>query len=235
MRNYGAYKVISDLTYSRTGSGYILDAGAGAGDSQQGGTMLVNMTAQEQDDSSRARLREIIAEKSFREGEFTLSSGKKSDVFFNMKPTMLDPEGLNLIADQVLEKLEDHGADYIGGLLVGAAPVLLSVVQKSYLTGRPLKGFWVRNERKAHGMQQMIDGEPEEGDRLIIVDDVTTTGESVLRVVDAMKSRGCNVVRVLTVVDRCEGAAERLKESGYDLISIFDRYDFTSRKPLEVS
>lgn len=198
------------------------------------GTVLVNMTAREQEDSGRARLREIIAEKSFREGEFTLSSGKKSDVFINLKPTMLDPEGLNLIADQVLEKLIDHEAEFIGGILMGAAPVLLSVVQKSYFTPRPLRGFWVRKERKAHGMQQMVDGDPGEGDRIIVVDDVTTTGESLLKAVDAMRSRGCDIVGVLTIVDRCEGAVERVKESGYDLISIFDRYDFTSRKPLDV-
>lgn len=216
-------------------SGDILDDGAGAGDRQQGGAMLVQMTAREQDNSGRARLREIIAEKSFREGEFTLSSGKKSDVFFNMKPTMLDPEGLNLMADQVLEKLEGHDAEYIGGLLVGAAPVLLSVVQKSFRTRRELKGFWVRNERKAHGMQQKIDGDPKKGDRIIVVDDVTTTGGSVLKAVDAMRERGCIVVCVLTIVDRCEGAVESLKEQGCDLISIFDRYDFTSRKPREVS
>jgi orotate phosphoribosyltransferase len=197
--------------------------------------MPVTMTAREQDDSGRARLREIIAEKSFREGEFTLSSGKKSDVFFNLKPTMLDPEGLNLIADQVLEKLQDRDAEFIGGLLMGAAPILLSVVQKSYFTPRSLRGFWVRKERKAHGMQQMIDGDPGAGDRIIVVEDVTTTGESVLKAVDAMRNRGCDIVGVLTIVDRCEGAVERVKESGHDLISIFDRYDFTSREPREVS
>ncbi len=197
--------------------------------------MLANMTARDQDDTGRSRLREIIAEKSFREGEFTLSSGKKSDVFFNLKPTMLDPEGLNLLADQVLEKLQDHDAEFIGGLLMGAAPILLSVVQKSYFTPRPLKGFWVRKERKAHGMQQIIDGDPGAGDRIIIVEDVTTTGESVLKAVEAMRDLGCDIVCVLTIIDRCEGAAERLREAGYDLISIFDRYDFTSKRPREVS
>ncbi len=198
--------------------------------------MSMKMTAREQDDPDRvrlgrARLREIIAEKSFREGEFTLSSGRKSDVFFNLKPTMLDPEGLNLIADCVLEELQAHDAAYIGGLLMGAAPILLSVVQKSYFSPRPLKGFWVRKERKAHGMQQIIDGDPGKGDRIVIVEDVTTTGESVLKAVDAMRDRGCDIVCVLTIVDRCEGAPERLRGAGYDLISIFDRYDFTSRKP----
>ena len=195
---------------------------------------MANTTAQKQDDSDRARLRDIIAEKSFREGEFTLASGRKSDVFINLKPTMLDPEGLNLIADLVLEELKNHDAEFIGGILMGAAPILLSVVQKSYYTPRPLRGFWVRKERKDHGMQELIDGDPGEGDKIIVVDDVTTTGGSLLKAVDAMRSRGCDIVGVLTIVDRCEGAVEQVKESGYDLISIFDRYDFTSRKPLEI-
>lgn len=196
--------------------------------------MLVDMTARKRDSSDRERLREIIVEKSFQEGEFTLSSGRKSDVFFNLKPTMLDPEGLNLIADQVLEELHDYDAEYIGGILMGAAGILLSVVQKSYYTSRPLRGFWVRKEPKAHGMQQLIDGEPGEGDRVIIVDDVTTTGKSILKAADAMKDLGCNVVGILTIVDRCEGAKERLSKLGYDLLSIFDRYDFTSKEPDEV-
>ncbi|MCH7688716.1 MAG: hypothetical protein IH899_18875 [Planctomycetes bacterium] len=83
---------------------------------------------------------------------------------------------------------------------MGAAPVLLSVVQKSYFTARPLRGFWVRNERKAHGMQQKIDGDPGAGDKIIVVDDVTTTGGSVLKAVDAMQDRGCDIVGVLTIV-----------------------------------
>ncbi len=83
-------------------------------------------------------------------------------------------------------------------------------------------------------MQEIIDGDPGAGDKVIVVDDVTTTGGSLLKAVDAMRGRGCDIVGVLTVVDRCEGAVECVKESGYDLVSIFDRYDFTSRKPLEV-
>ena len=197
--------------------------------------MLLDMIAREHATSDRECLRDIIAEKSFREGIFTLSSGRKSNVFFDLKPTMLDPKGLNLIADHVLEKLHDCDAEYIGGLLIGAAPILLSVVQKSYYTPRPLKGFWVRKEQKAHGMQQLIDGDPGNGNKVIIVDDVTTTGDSVLTAVNTMKDRGCNIVCILTIVDRCEGAKERLRELGYDLIYIFNRYDFTSKEPDEVS
>lgn len=197
--------------------------------------MLLNMSARNQHSSGRERLREIIAERSFKEGEFTLSSGKKSDVFFNLKPTMLDPEGLNLLADQVLEVSEECEASCIGGLVMGAVPVLISVVLKSYETPKPLKGFWIRKEQKTHGMQQLLDGDLKPGSRVIVVDDVTTTGESVLKAIDYVENNNCTVSCVVTVIDRCEGARQRLEARGHDLISIFDRSDFTTKKPYGVS
>ena len=196
--------------------------------------MLVEMTAREQHFPERERLREIIKNRSFKEGNFTLSSGKKSDVFFNLKPTMLDPEGINLLADQVLDRIKGYKADYIGGLALGAVPVLVSVILKSHNTPHPIKGFWVRKEQKHHGMQQLIDGDLEPDSKVVIVDDVTTTGQSVLRAVEEAQERGCTISCVLTVIDRCEGAKETLKDAGYALISLFDRYDFTDKKPDEI-
>lgn len=182
-------------------------------------------------ESGRGRLRRMIADQAFKEGDFVLSSGRRSNVFFNLKPVMLDPEGLNLLADQVIARTAECEARYIGGLAMGAVPIVIAVVAKSHGTPRPLKGFWVRKDQKAHGMRQRIDGDPEPGSRVIIVEDVTTTGESVLTAVRAAEERGCTVACVLTVVDRCEGARERLGEQGYDLVSIFERYDFTSKRP----
>ena len=193
--------------------------------------MLVEMTAREHHFPERERLREIIKNRSFKEGNFTLSSGKKSDVFFNLKPTMLDPEGINLLADQVIDRIKGYKADYIGGLALGAVPVLVSVILKSHNTPHPIKGFWVRKEQKHHGMQQLIDGDLEPDSKVVIVDDVTTTGQSVLRAVEEAQERGCSISCVLTVIDRCEGAKETLKDAGYALVSLFDRYDFTDKKP----
>ena len=196
--------------------------------------MLVEMTAREHDFPERERLREIIKNRSFKEGNFTLSSGKKSDVFFNLKPTMLDPEGISLLADQVIDRIKGYKADYIGGLVLGAVPVLISVILKSYNTPHPIKGFWVRKEQKHHGMQQLIDGDLEPNSKVVIVEDVTTTGQSVLRAVEEAQERGCTISCILTVIDRCEGAKETLKDAGYELISLFDRYDFTDKKPNEI-
>ena len=196
--------------------------------------MLVEMTAREQHFPERERLREIIKIRSFKEGSFTLSSGKKSDVFFNLKPTMLDPEGINLLADQVLDRIEGYRADYIGGLALGAVPVLISVILKSHNTPHPIKGFWVRKEQKHHGMQQLIDGDLEPDSKVVIVDDVTTTGQSVLRSVEEAQERGCTISCVFTVIDRCEVAKETLNDAGYALQSCFYTYDFTDKKPDEI-
>ena len=200
----------------------------------QGDTMLLEMTAREPTVPGRERLRQLIAELSFKEGQFTLASGRKSNVFFNLKPTMLDPEGSNLLADQVIAKTEDYKADYIGGLAMGAVPVLVSVVLKSYNSAHPIRGFWVRKEQKHHGMEQLIDGNPVPGSRVIIVDDVTTTGGSVLKAVKAIEGGDYEIVCILTIIDRCEGAQENLGAAGYELISIFNRYDFTDKNPEDV-
>ena len=195
---------------------------------------MVELTAREHHFPERERLREIIKNRSFRVGDFTLSSGKKSDVFFNLKPTMLDPEGINLLADQVIDRIKGYKADYIGGLALGAVPVLISVIVKSHNTPHRIKGFWVRKEQKHHGMQQLIDGDLEPNSKVVIVDDVTTTGQSVLRAVEEAQEQGCTVSCILTVIDRCEGAKETLKDAGYELITLFDRYDFTDKKPDEI-
>lgn len=178
-----------------------------------------------------ARLRQIITERSFKEGTFTLASGKTSNVFFDLKQTMLTHEGLNLIADGVLARIKDVEARAIGGLAMGAVPILIAAVLYSDRLGRPLDGFWVRKEQKDHGARSLIDGPLEPGSRVIIVDDVTTTGESALKAVRAVRALNCEVACVLTVIDRCEGAVEAVRAEGLDLVALFNRYDFTDKGP----
>lgn len=194
---------------------------------------MLKASFQNQPVAERDRLREIINKLSFKEGEFTLSSGRKSNIFFNLKPTMLDPEGLNLLINQVIKEIKNVDAEYIGGLAMGAVPVMLPVVFQSYGTNRPLKGFWVRKEQKSHGMQQLVDGAPKPESNVIIVDDVTTTGNSILKAIKALESTGCKIACILTIVDRCEGAKEYLEKKGYNLKYIFNRYDFTTKSPDE--
>jgi len=168
--------------------------------------------------ASRARLVEIIRKRSFGRGEITLASGRKSNFYFNLKPTMLDPEGAALLAELTYEALKDDGLDYIGGLEMGAVPLAGAVAQLSWLKGHPIAAFFVRKKPKEHGAKLAVEGlarnESLHGKRVVIVEDVTTTGESALKAVEAVRDAGGEVVLVLTMVDREEGATETFAQAG---------------------
>jgi orotate phosphoribosyltransferase len=177
--------------------------------------------------ADRERLRQIIAERSLiRGGPFRLASGRTSDYYFDLKPTMLEPEGINLIADTLLESTAAIDAHYIGGYAIGAIPIVVAAVLKSQLTRRPLKGFWVRKEQKDHGTMNLIDGYVPDGQRVIIVDDITTTGGSVMKAVNEVKRHNCEIAIVITIVDRLEGAREVLEREGLNFIALYDVRDF---------
>jgi orotate phosphoribosyltransferase len=174
----------------------------------------------------RERLRQIIEEKSLMKGRsFTLASGKSSSFFVNLKQTMLDPEGSNLLAELVLEVLESHDIRNVGGLEMGAVPLVASVCTKSH--GRfPVNAFFVRKAMKDHGAGQLIDGHLDPDAEVLIIEDVVTTAGSALQAVAAVRARGCTVSKVLAIVDRREGGKENLAKEGLELISLFDRGDF---------
>ncbi len=178
---------------------------------------------------STHRLKEIIKEKSFRKGEFTLASGKTSNYFFDLKPTMMNPEGINLIADVVLDKLKDLDnvvVAAIGGMATGAIPIVAVVSAKTFEQGELLPAFFVRKVAKDHGTENQIEGELTPGAVVVLVEDVTTTGGSVFEAVKAVRAIGCEVAHVITVIDRLEGARDYLKEEDIELHSIFVRTDF---------
>jgi orotate phosphoribosyltransferase len=177
-------------------------------------------------DGRRERLRQIIVDKSLMTGRtFTLASGKSSSFFVNLKQTMLDPEGSNLLAELILDVLEELGIRNFGGVAVGAVPLVASVCTRSY--GRfPVNTFFVRKETKDHGAERQIDGYLEPGAEVLIVDDVITTGGSAMLAVEAVRARGCTVSKVLAIVDRQEGGRENLADEGLELISLFTRADF---------
>ncbi len=177
-------------------------------------------------DQRRERLRRIIEEKSLLTGQtFTLASGKTSRFFVNLKQTMLDPEGSNLLADLILDVLEKFEIRNIGGLEMGAVPLVASVCTKSY-ERFPVKTFFVRKKLKDHGAVRLIDGHLDDGAEVLIVDDVVTTGQSALQAVEAVRARGCRVSKILAIVDREEGGRENLEKDGIELISLFSRGDF---------
>ena len=180
--------------------------------------------------NTRQRLLDIIRRESLLRGsEFKLSSGQTTDYFFNMKTTMLDPEGSNLIADAILDILySDRNLGGVGGMALGAVPIVAVICAKSYFREKPISTFFVRKDPKQHGTKQLIDGHIRAGTRVVLVDDVTTTGGSVMKAVSAARDFGCAVDTVITVVDRMEGAAENLALQGIKLVPLYTRKDFES-------
>jgi orotate phosphoribosyltransferase len=168
--------------------------------------------------ASRARLAEIIRKRSFGRGEITLASGRKSNFYFNLKPTMLDPEGAALLAELTYEALKDDGLDYVGGLEMGAVPLAGAVAQLSWLKGHPIAAFFVRKKPKEYGAKLAVEGlakgESLQGKRVVIIEDVTTTGESALKAVEAARDAGAEVALVYTMVDREEGASDTFAKAG---------------------
>ena len=175
----------------------------------------------------RERLLRIIKEKSFltEGGPFKLASGEMSDYYLDMKPTTFSPEGLNLIANIVYDMLRDDlDIDSIGGLELGAIPIVNAVSMRSW-NDRPIDGFVVRKERKGHGTDKKIDGNFRPNTNVVLFDDVTTRGGSVMEAVRAIRSRGGTVKKIITIVDRLEGAAENLRKEGIELVAIYTTED----------
>ncbi len=154
------------------------------------------------------------------EGEFTLTSGKKSNYYFDGKRLTLTPEGAYLVGKAVLDLLAD--VDAIGGVATGGYPMATAAALVSYLEGRPIPSFIVRKETKEHGTTMKIEGHLKEGSRVAIVDDVITTGGSISRAIEAVEAVNCKVVKVIVLVDRHEGGSQQLKKKGYDFTAIID-------------
>src|ERR1044072_9503369 len=160
-------------------------------------------------------LAEIIKKRSLRVGEFVLSSGKKASYYLDCRMTTLDPRGAFLIARLMLSKLREINvqADAVGGLTLGADPIAASVAVVSGIDGQPLPGFIVRKESKGHGMQRFIEGwDGAPGSQVVIVDDVCTSGDSIIKACELAESAGYRVAATLCVVDREEGGTETISK-----------------------
>ena len=179
----------------------------------------------------RRKLFDIIARRSFRQGgAFKLASGRTSTIYFNLKPTMLDPEGARLIGAALAERAAALGADYVGGLEMGAVPLVAASAAMSAVAGRPVRAVFVRKAAKEHGTQSLIEGlaggETLQGRSVVVVEDVTTTGGSSLKAVAALRAAGANVGHVVTIVDREEGAAAAFTAAGVTLHALFRKSEF---------
>ena len=178
----------------------------------------------------RRRLVRIVSERSLlRDTDVTLASGAGSTFYFDMKRTAFHPEGASLMARLILDELAGIDADYVGGLEMGAVPLVACAVQRSP-SGRRLRGFFVRKRPKDHGTRRLIEGlGPEDslaGKTVALLEDVTTTGGSALKAVSAARGEGASLPVVVTVIDRLEGAAEALEKEQVTLRAILTSRDF---------
>ena len=181
--------------------------------------------------AARKRLIDIVKVRSFSTGgETKLVSGRSTNFYFNMKPSMLHPEGAHLMATLILEALRGARVDLIGGLEMGAVPLATAVAVVSQAQGRPLAAFFVRKQAKEHGARKLVEGlapgETLRAKRVVILEDVTTTGGSSLKAIEAVRAEGAVIERVITVVDRLEGAEETFKAAGIPFTAILTAADF---------
>jgi orotate phosphoribosyltransferase len=169
----------------------------------------------------RERFLQLVKERGILRGNFTLASGAKSSYFFDLKMVTLSAEGAYLAGKLVFELLKDSGIDAVGGLTLGADPIVTAVALVSHLEGTPIDAFIVRGELKGHGTKKAIEGRlPEKGSQVAIVEDVITKGGSTLKAIAAVEAAGCRVVRVIALVDRHQGGSDELQKRGYNFSAI---------------
>jgi orotate phosphoribosyltransferase len=178
----------------------------------------------------RAKVFDLIKERSFAKGHFKLASGRVSNYYLDLKPTMFHPEGAAGLSEMILDRLHDLKADYVGGLALGAVPLVSTITMASSRHEKPIAGFFVRKDVKDHGTKKLVDGLPAgetlAGKRVVILEDVTTSGDSAMIAVKAAQDSGADVILVLSIVDRQEGAAELYRQSGIPFDALFTARDF---------
>src|SRR5262245_19942431 len=167
------------------------------------------------------RLREILATQAVIRRPIVLSSGKPASYYVDGRLVTLSPEGAYLTALAILDALRDVEVDAVGGPTVGADPIAGAVAAVSAQVCRPLAGFIARKETKSHGTGRLVEGPVAPGMKVAVVDDTATSGTSLFQAIDAVEGIGCTVVAVIALVDRLEGARERLAQRGYDYRPLF--------------
>ena len=179
----------------------------------------------------RERLLEKLRREAYREGTFTLASGKTSDFFIDCKRVMLTAEGHLLAGTALFEELlkvhsDDNRVDGVAGVALGGCPLASAVSMYSQLQNKPMDALYVRKEAKDHGTKSLIEGPVPTGSRVVLLEDVMTTGGSSKLAVDHLRAAGYRVDVILALVDRAEGAIENLRAHGISAHALFKREDF---------
>ena len=174
----------------------------------------------------KQELIEIICRKSFKYTEvpsFKLVSGRMSRFYVNCKPTTLSPRGMFLVGHLVFDIIKDLKPDGIGGLTFGADPMAMATAFVSELKGSPINAFSIRKTRKDHGIIRWVEGDMQPGQRVVIIDDVATTGGSTIKAIERAGSEGLDVVKAVILVDRQEGGLENIRQHVRDVAAIISR------------
>ncbi len=183
--------------------------------------------------TDRERLISLIRERAFKYSDtpvFRLSSGAVSRVYFNLKQVTYTPEGLFLTGKLFYEKIKTLGLSptAVGGLTLGADPIAMAVARHSFDVRDPIDAFVIRKEPKGHGMGRQVEGNVKSGDRVVIIEDVVTTGASTIKAIEAAERYGLEILAVIALLDRCEQRGrENIEERGYPFHSILTVEDFT--------
>lgn len=173
----------------------------------------------------KEELHQLLKDKAQMKGEMTLASGKKSSYYFDGKQVTLDPQGILTVGKLILAMIAGEKVDAVGGPTLGADPMATAVSLLSSNSGHSIRAFIVRKEAKKHGLQKMIEGPAlKAGDRVVMLEDVITTGGSVLKAIEEVEKLGAKVVRVICLIDRGEGAEKIL--GPYQYTPIFGLADF---------
>jgi len=177
--------------------------------------------------SESKRLLSILKKDAYMKKRITLASGRTSDFYIDVRKVHLTPEGLSLIVKLIWPLIKKARVSAVGGPTSGADPIVAGICLAAYRAKIKLNGFFVRKEPKGHGRCQMVEGpEIPKGSKVVIIDDVATSGGSLLKTIKVLQDIGLKVVLAITVVDRQEGAKEALEAMGVPLLSLFMKSDF---------
>jgi orotate phosphoribosyltransferase len=176
-------------------------------------------------------LRDLFREKALQFGDFTLASGKKAKYYLDGKQVTLDAAGCRLIGEGICDLLADRWPAAVGGMSIGADPIVAAVLTVAGARGRPLRGFLVRKEAKGHGTNKFLEGPVQPGDTAVIVEDVVTTGGSSLLAIERAEAFGLKIAGVVALVDRMEGGAQAFRDRGYRFDSLLTIRDFGLEPP----
>lgn len=181
---------------------------------------------------AQKRLLEILLQKSFKYSEepiFKLVSGRMSNYYINCKGTTLDSEAMNLIGHIFYNKIKTLRVNAIGGLTLGADPIAFAIAMVSGMQDDAVNAFVVRKKAKEHGLKKLIEGSIHEGDKVVIVDDVVTTGQSTIDAIDRARESSLDVIKAIALVDRQEGGRENIERKKIPFESIFTRDDLMNQ------